>query len=183
MKRFAKLYAAPVTVLSPLVGEGDEARHLAPLAGRGRIASAIRVRGSFRKGGGNDLKHAGQIAEHLVIPKSQDPVIVTAEPFIANGVARTTGMLASVYFDNEAGLSTNKVDDIKTERLLSDEFLTTQPARAQTIPELPFRVSRRASQTSCPFGFELVSSSHAEHPPHPSCFARRPLPADGERRR
>jgi len=36
--------------------------HLSPPAGRGRIASAIRVRGSFSKGGRNRFENACQIA-------------------------------------------------------------------------------------------------------------------------
>jgi hypothetical protein len=36
-------------------------------------------------------------------------------------------------------------------------------------------------QTPGAFGLVLVGSAHADTPPHPADFARRPLPASGER--
>jgi len=159
------------------------APHLAPLAGRGRIASAIRVRGSLRKRGDNCFKYARQVVQNVIVPESQDAIVVRSKPFVANGVALVIRMLSAVNFDNKASFATNKVDSVGANRFLPDEFVTSQPTRPQTIPELIFRIRRYATQATRALRPEFVSTSHAETPPHPSCSARRPLPASGERRR
>jgi hypothetical protein len=64
--------------------------HLAPLAGRGRIASAIRVRGSLRERGDNRFEHPRHVEENVVIPESQQAIIAFDEPFIADPVVRAT---------------------------------------------------------------------------------------------
>jgi hypothetical protein len=157
--------------------------HLAPPAGRGRIALAIQVRGSLRKGTDNRFKYASHITQDVVIPKSEHEVVVVSEPFISNSVARTLRMLTAIDLHNQSAFATYEVDRVRSNRLLSDEFVSVQPARSQTIPEHPLRIRRRVSQAPRTFRPEFVSSAHAETPPHPSRFARRPLPARGERRR
>ena len=44
-----------------------------------------------------------------------------------------------------------------------------------------FRFRGSSAQASGALGFDLIGSSHMETPPHPDCFAIRPLPARGER--
>ena len=91
--------------------------HLSPPAGRGRIASAIRVRGSIHKRGSNRIENAGQIARYIVVPESQDTVIVVGKPFIANGVALTVGVLSTVDLYNQAAFTTDKVHGVRPDRL------------------------------------------------------------------
>ena len=155
--------------------------HLAPLAGRGRIASAIRVRGTLYEGCCNRIEDAHQIARNVIVPKSQNSVIVFRKPFVANNIAAIVRVLTTIHLDNEATLSTNEVRNVRAHRLLPDEFMPVQPARAQAIPKHALRIRRGASQTPrtpCP---EFVSTSHEATPPHPTRFARRPLPASGAR--
>jgi hypothetical protein len=156
---------------------------LSPLAGRGRIASAIRVRGSFREGGGNRFENARQIARDVVVPKSQDAVVTVDQPSVANNIPLTVSMLSSVYLDDQAAFAANEIYCVRADWLLPDELVTVQPASSEAIPERSLRVRQRASQVSCALRLALISTSHAEAPPHPSCFARRPLPASGERRK
>jgi hypothetical protein len=169
---------------------GNDWLHLAPLAGRGRIALAIRVRGSVRKDGGNRLKNAGQIARNVVIPEPQDTVIAIRKPPVTNEVALAIGMLPAVHLDDETTFTAYEIYSVRTDRLLPDEFVTAQPARSKAVPEQPFRVRRDVSQPLGAFGLGLIGTAHAEIPPHPPCsgrgfastYARRPLPARGERR-
>lgn len=162
---------------------GSEARvsHLSPPAGRGRIASAIQVRGSFRKGGSDCLKNAGQIARDVIIPKAQDAVIAIGEPFIPNGVALAVSMLATVDFHDQAPVATDEVDRVGSDRLLSNEFVSIEPSSAKAIPKRPLRIRQVAAQSSRPPGLDFISTAHADAPPHPSRSrrARRPLPASG----
>jgi len=153
--------------------------HLAPLAGRGRIASAIRVRGSLRERGRNGFENARQILRDIIIPKPQNTIIVICKPFVANRITLAISMLSAVHLDNQAAFTTNEVDRVRPDRFLSDELIPTQPASAKTIPERPFRIRQRASQPPRTLGLGLIGTAHAETPPHPSRFARRPLPASG----
>ena len=44
------------------------------------------------------------------------------EPLIANGVASTLGVLAAIDLDDKPFLPTDKIDDIRPNRLLTHEF-------------------------------------------------------------
>jgi hypothetical protein len=157
--------------------------HLAPLAGRGRIASAIRVRGSFRERSRNRFENARQVALHVIVPKSQDTEVAVHEPFVTNGVAMAIRMLSAIHFHSQPAFAAYKIYSVRPDRLLPDKFKSIQPARSQTIPEHAFCVRWYTSQTPGAFRPEFVSTAHAETPPHPPRFARRPLPASGERRK
>ena len=165
------------------VGGSALSLRLSPLAGRGRSASAIRVRGSLREGGGNRFENASQSARDVVVPKSQDLVVVVGEPFISDGVASVVRVLPAVYFHNQTAFPADEVNGVRSDRFLSDELISTEPSRTKAIPEHPFHIRRGAAQSSRAVGLGLIGTAHAEAPPHPSRFARRPLPASGERRR
>src|SRR5882757_11185078 len=90
--------------------------HLSPRAGRGRIALAIRVRGSLRKRGRNRLEDASQILRDIVVPKPQDAIVAVGEPLVANGVALTIGVLSTVDLHNQAAFATDKVYGVRSDR-------------------------------------------------------------------
>ena len=48
------------------------------------------------------------------------------EPSIARGVASALGMLATIDLDDKPFLSTDKIDDIPSDRFLTDEFVPAQ---------------------------------------------------------
>jgi hypothetical protein len=155
--------------------------HLSPLAGRGRIALAIRVRGSLHERGRNCFENARHIPQHIVVPESQDPIVVIDKPFVANHIARIVGMLASIDLNNEPTFAADQINRVWTDRLLPDKFVTVETARPETIPQSCLRLGGGPPKASGAVGFDLISSSHAAPPPHPDCFAIRPLPARGER--
>ena len=155
--------------------------YLSPRAGRGRIALAIRERGSFRELNRNDFKNTRHVAKDVIIPKSQDAIVVVGKPFVANHVARVIGVLATVYLNNETTLAADKINCVGANRLLPNELVTIEPARPQSVPQSRFGFRGNSSQASGALGFDLVSCAHVEAPPHPDCSAIRPLPASGER--
>ena len=155
--------------------------HLAPLAGRGRIALAIRVRGSLSERGRNCFKNARHVAQHVVVPKPQDLVVVISKPFVTNCIARIIRMLSAIDLDNQTAFAANEIDNVGTDRVLPNKLISVQPARAQPEPERGFGVRGDLPKTSGALSFDLISSSHAATPPHPDCFAIRPLPASGAR--
>jgi hypothetical protein len=148
------------------------ALRLSPLAGRGRSASAIRVRGSLREGGDDRFENADQIARNVVIPEPQDPIVAVGRPFISHCVVHTVGVLTTFHFNDQASFAANEVDGVRPDRLLPDEFVTVQPAGAQSLPEFSFRVRQRGSQASCAPGLGLIGTAHAEAPPHPPRVTR-----------
>ena len=155
--------------------------HLSPPAGRGRIALAIRVRGSLPKRGRNRFKNARQVAQDAVVPEPQDTIVMIDKPFVADQIARVFGVLASVNLDNEAAITADEVDRVRTDRILLNEFMSIEPARPQPIPKGRFSHCCGLSQAPGSFRLHIVGSAHAATPPHPAGFARRPLPARGER--
>jgi hypothetical protein len=163
--------------------------HLSPPAGRGRIALAIRVRGSLRKRGRDCFKNARHVVQHFIVPKSQYAVVVVDKPFVTNRIARVIRVLPSVDLNNEATITANKIDDIGTDRILPDELVSIQPARPQPMPERRFGIRSGLPQTPGASCFHFVRRPHAATLPHPDCTGRclriagaiRPLPARGER--
>jgi len=155
-----------------MLASAHAAVHLAPLAGRGRIASAIRVRGSLRKGGENRFENTRQIAGDLVVLETQDAIVAVSQPFVSNGVALIIGMLTTVHLDNEATFASDEADCVRTNRFLPDELVATQPAGTEPIPKRPFGIRRGAAQVPGAFGLRLISTAHAETPPHPKFAAR-----------
>jgi hypothetical protein len=155
--------------------------HLSPRAGRGRIALAIRVRGSLRERGRDGFKYARHVAQHVVIPEAQNTVVVVDEPLVPDHVARIIGVLASIELNNETTFAANQIDRVWTDWLLPDELVDIEAARPEPVPQSFLRFRCGPSQASSALGFDLISSSQADTPPHPDCFAIRPLPARGER--
>jgi hypothetical protein len=157
--------------------------HLSPLAGRGRIALAIRVRGSIRKRAGDRLKHTRDIAQHIIVPKSQYAVVMVSEPLVSDNVAATVSMLTAIDLYNQSTVATDKVRGIGTNRLLPHKLMPIQPPCSKVIPKHSFGIRQRASQSPRPLSFSIVGTAHLDIPPHPPRSARRPLPACGERQR
>jgi hypothetical protein len=158
--------------------------HLSPLAGRGRLASsdARRVRGRLRRQRGRyDFQYARHVAQHVVVPESQDSIIVLRKPSVANYVTRIVRMLSAIDFNDEPMLAANQVDRVWSNRFLPNEFVAIELARSQPVPQLGFRVGRGSSQPPSPISFNFIGLAHVETPPHPARFACRPLPARGER--
>jgi hypothetical protein len=132
--------------------------HLSPLAGRGRIALAIRVRGALRKRGGNGFKHACHVAQHVIVPETQHSIIVIGKPFVANGIARVISVLP-VDLNYEPTVTADKVDRVRADRLLPHKLMAVQPARPEPIQERGFRT--RGNPTQAP-GTRSVLFSLAE---------------------
>ena len=155
--------------------------HLSPLAGRGRIALAIRVRGSFVKCDRNRFKNARHVAQDLIIPESQDAVVVVDKPFVADSITSTVCVLPAINLNDEATFAAGEVNGVGTHRLLSNKLLAIKPARPQPAPQRRFGIGGISSQASGSLRSYLPCTAHAALPPHPDCFAIRPLPARGER--
>jgi hypothetical protein len=74
------------------------------------------------------------------------------EPSIPHRVARVRGVLTAVDFDDEAPLATCEIDDIRSDRLLANEFAAIDRARAQAIPELELNLRGISTKAPSPRG-------------------------------
>jgi hypothetical protein len=103
--------------------------HLSPLAGRGRIASAIRVRGRRNNQlGCYGFKNTVDVAQDIVVPKAQHMVTVIPEPTVANGIASVRGVLTAIDLDDQTTLAAHEVYGVRTNRFLANELETLQRA-------------------------------------------------------
>jgi len=147
--------------------------HLSPPAGRGRIALAIRVRGSLRKRGGDHFENSCRVAQHIIVPEAQDAVFVIEKPFVADHVTRIVRVLASIHLNDKTALTADQINNEGADRLLSDELVTVEPARSEPKPQSLLRIGRGCSEAPGAPGFDFVRMSQVETP-----LTRRALPAD-----
>ena len=163
------------------LAEAVPSPHLSPLAGRGRIASAIRVRGRLGKGSRDHLQNTADIAQDVVIPEPQDAVVARAQPLVADQVFRTIGVLPAIDFDDQSAVTADKIDRVRPDRLLTNKFVAEHAARPQLLPQKALGRGRVSSQIARPLSARLICLPHAKAPPRPARVAGRPLPASEER--
>ena len=85
------------------------------------------MRGRCRRGCREDrVPNAFDISQYLIIPESQHAVAMFDEPLITDGVAFALGVLATIHLDDKPFLSTNKINDIRSDRLLAHELESAQ---------------------------------------------------------
>jgi hypothetical protein len=105
------------------------------------------VRGRRRRRCREDyVPNAFDISQHFVIPETQDAVTMRDQPLFANGVAFVIGVLAAIDFDDEPLLSTDKIHDIRPDRLLTHEFEPGERSAAKVSPKLSFGACRIVPQ-------------------------------------
>lgn len=143
--------------------------HLAPSTGRGRIASAIRVRDfADTQSIGNHIDDAFEIFQHLVVPEPQNTIALFSKPAIAPGITLAAGMLPAIYLDNETALSAHKIDRVAADRDLPDKFEPGQSPCAKDLPQPLFSLGRTAPKSPC------TRRGFGVRPPH---LTFTPLPA------
>jgi hypothetical protein len=97
------------------------------------------VRGRLRPQCGEDcFKNAFEISSHVIIPKAENAIPMLAEPLISDSIALAPRVLATIHFNNEPVLTTDKVSDVTTDRLLANELDAVQFPRAKPSPKLGF---------------------------------------------
>lgn len=87
--------------------------------------------------------------EDVNIPETCDRPALCSHEFIANGVAPTIYMLATIDLDNQTSLPTGKIGEIGTDRKLPNEFETIQPSIAKFRPKFCFGLIIRLPKAAC----------------------------------
>jgi hypothetical protein len=67
------------------------------------------------------LNHTSGVGEDIIVPRPQDSEILRTQPRIANFVARTGGMLATVNLDDQTCFKTDEINHVGANRKLSPE--------------------------------------------------------------
>jgi hypothetical protein len=74
------------------------------------------------------FKNAVDISDHLVVPKAKHFEAMLDEPTVADCVTLVGGVLAAIDFDDEPCFAAQEVDDVRTDRLLPDKFMSIESA-------------------------------------------------------
>ena len=110
----------------------------------------------------NGIEHSGSLQKNVIVPEAQDPKTARSEEGIATRVVvRPFDVLASAEFDNDKGLKTRKVANVRADRMLSTKFEAGQLAATQVSPK----------QVLCSGWVLAEGSRKSKHPATWSYFA------------
>jgi hypothetical protein len=113
------------------------------------------------------FKNAFGIRQNIVIPQAQNAVALGEEKGIAPFVSRIDRVLPAIDLDNQTALAADKIDDVRTNRLLAHEFAVSQSSWAKMIPEFQFGVGRVAAKAARAIGLGRVCTAHVVKCPSP----------------
>ncbi len=83
----------------------------------------------------NRLEHAVRVAEHVIVPKAQDPKSLTLEPGAARGVRfHPVGVLSPIDLDDQAAAQANEIDDVAANGRLAAEPMSRDMLAAENGP-------------------------------------------------
>jgi hypothetical protein len=86
------------------------------------------VRGTIRERGRNGFQNTRDIAQDIIIPETQNPIITTGEPLITDHIAPVVGVLPAIHLNDESSFAANKVDGVWADRFLPNKFVTVERA-------------------------------------------------------
>ena len=89
-----------------------------------------RVRGTLRADSGcYDFEDAVHILQNIVIPESQDSVVVLSQPPVADAVRFTVSVLPTIDLQNQTRFPADKIDNVRANRLLANELAAFDRSR------------------------------------------------------
>ncbi|KZC18475.1 hypothetical protein RHOFW104R3_36315 [Rhodanobacter denitrificans] len=112
-------------------------------------------RAGVRGRAGDDLQnhpeHAFDIHQCLIVPETQHAVSLGLQiPGAALVVPDLFRMLAAIQFNDQHGLTANKINDVMIDLMLAAEFVAIQLPVAQMEPKLLLGIGHGLVQTTCP---------------------------------
>jgi hypothetical protein len=89
------------------------------------------VRGTLHADGGcDDLQNAVHIFQNIMIPETQDAVVVLIQPSIADTICFAVSVLSAIDLDNYSRFPAQEIDDVATDRLLANKLSIFDRPRA-----------------------------------------------------
>ena len=115
-----------------------------PLVGEGRFVSL--------SPGGRGLGRGGEIrtyllqcplhvCKHIVIPESQHAKSLRSQPGITSCIRRILRVLASIKFDDQFRFVANKINDERSDRLLTLELPPIEAMCPEMTPQRAFSIA------------------------------------------
>jgi hypothetical protein len=86
------------------------------------------------------LQNPVQILIDLVVPKSHDPIALGGKIRVPLLVVLAFCMLTAVEFYDQPALATDEVDDIRPDRLLTNELMSGELAVVEPVPKFSFNI-------------------------------------------
>ena len=69
------------------------------------------------------LENTLDIGHDIVIPDTQNSIVVLTQPTITRSIGKAVRVLAAVNFDNQTFFSADEIDDVAANSVLSNEFV------------------------------------------------------------
>jgi hypothetical protein len=92
------------------------------------------------------LENPVEIFDDIVVPDAKHTITEGAQRAVALPVVGAFRVLAAVELDYQAPLTTNEVDVVAIDRLLTDKFEAAEAATANACPQRQFYRSQSAPQ-------------------------------------
>jgi hypothetical protein len=111
----------------------------------------------------NRLKHAIQIAEYVGVRESEDPIAPRAQESGASCIARelfVCRMRRPINFDDRAMFPANEIGEIRSDKLLTHEFMAVKLSISQPSPQLSLGRSRVLPERTRAASFKEAKSAH-----------------------
>jgi hypothetical protein len=100
---------------------------------------------TIREHGRNRFQNARDIAQDIVVPESQNSIIVIGKPLIAQYIMPVFSMLPAIHLNNETRFAANEIDRVWTDRFLPNKFVAIERARSKPAPQRTFGIGCIAS--------------------------------------
>jgi hypothetical protein len=102
-----------------------------PACGERSTAEGGRVRGALRADGScYDFKNTVHIFQNIMIPETQDAIVVLGQPSIADAIHFAVSVLSAIDLNNHTRFPTDEIDDVGTNWLLANKLSIFDRPRA-----------------------------------------------------
>jgi hypothetical protein len=102
---------------------------------------------------GDLLQHSFDIAQHVSIGETNDPVMVLLQPFrpgLVVSLLLRLGVMCPIDLDHQLVLVAKEINDKAKDGMLPSKFEAVQLFASQPLPQFGFRLRQRSAQLSGP---------------------------------
>jgi len=97
----------------------------------------------------NCNEYTFNISENIVVPEPKNPIAFPRQAAVTNEVLRRVAMLATVNFDDQTLLPTDKIANVSGDRDLANELVTFQLSVTNPVPKHRLRICLIDAEPPC----------------------------------
>jgi hypothetical protein len=86
----------------------------------------------------DSVENSAAFLQHFVIPEPQNGIALIVEPARSRQIRLRRRMLATIELDDQHLLATEEIDNVRTERHLTGEFMAVQEPVSKVAPQAIF---------------------------------------------